>query len=184
MANNIKLLGKTIYLRPIQLTDVSKKYVDWLNDPAVNQFLETRYSVQTLESITGFVADRVNNPDELLFAICAKDKDEHIGNIKLGPICRLHKRAQVSLFIGDKDYWNKGIASDAIAAITRYGFEQQALNYIFAGSYASNIGSIKAFERCGYRHHGLLPEYYLVDGKPIDLVYVGITATEFRGDSV
>lgn len=180
MNNMLKLNGSSIYLRPIELADVSQKYVDWLNDPDVNQFLETRYTQQTLESVEQFVNSRLNHPDEILLAICANANHEHIGNIKLGPICRIHKRAQVSLFIGDKSYWHQGLASEAVALVTKYGFEQQGLNYIFAGAYSLNIGSIKAFERCNYRHHGLLKEYYLVDGQPVDLVYLGITAAEYK----
>ena len=50
----------------------------------------------------------------LPFAI--KTTDKHIGNIKLGPINWIHRYGDISLLIGDKDYWGKGIATEAIRA--------------------------------------------------------------------
>ena len=100
--SNIRINGDRIYLRNVELSDVNQVYVDWLNDPKVNQYLETRYDVQTIESVHKFVEKMVVKKDELFFAICLIEKDKHIGNIKLGPVNWLHLYADVSFFIGDK----------------------------------------------------------------------------------
>jgi len=108
---NIKIDGDRIYLCEIRLSDVNQTYVNWLNDPEVNQYLETRHEMQTLNSVQEYVEKMVEKENELLFSICLKKNDIHIGNIKLGPINLIHKYAEISLFIGDKNEWGKNLAT-------------------------------------------------------------------------
>ena len=54
--------------------------------------------------------------------ICLVEDGRHIGNIKLGPIQWLHRRADLSLFIGDKSCWSLGYASEAIGLVRDWAF--------------------------------------------------------------
>ena len=47
--------GKSIYLRELSSEFVSDEYVGWMNDPEVTQYLESRYSSQSLETVRAFV---------------------------------------------------------------------------------------------------------------------------------
>ncbi|MCA9802629.1 MAG: GNAT family N-acetyltransferase [Cyanobacteria bacterium HKST-UBA02] len=172
--------SERLYLRPVSIADVSDRYCAWLNDREVNQFLETRFSEQTLESIREFVASKVNLDEEPFFAICLKDGDRHIGNIKLGPISRYHNHADISLFIGERDQWGKGFASEAIAAITKYAFDERGLNKLRAGCYARNHGSARAFEKCGYVREGLLKGYLFEDDGETDMILLGLHVSDYR----
>ena len=47
---SIKLVGKHFYLKILNLKDVNKKYLSWLNDKKVTQYLENpqqRYTKKT-----------------------------------------------------------------------------------------------------------------------------------------
>ena len=48
---------KKIFLRPLTEDDCNKKYLKWLNDLNVNQFLETRWKKQNIKSIKKFVSE-------------------------------------------------------------------------------------------------------------------------------
>ena len=48
---NFLIIGKHICLRKINLNDANNKYLQWLNDKKINQFLETRHKKQTINSI-------------------------------------------------------------------------------------------------------------------------------------
>ena len=167
---NIKIDGDRIYLCEIRLSDVNQTYVNWLNDPEVNQYLETRHEMQTLNSVQEYVEKMVEKENELLFSICLKKNDIHIGNIKLGPINLIHKYAEISLFIGDKNEWGKNLATEAIQILSNYAFDKSELHKLTAGCYASNIGSIKAFEKVGFMIEGLWKEHYLYNGDYVDRV--------------
>lgn len=173
------LENEHIYLRNVRLDDVNDSYYQWLNDPQVNQFLETRFVVQSKEKIAEFVASKDGNTNEVLLAICDKKHDLHIGNIKLGPINWHHRRADISLLIGNKGYWGKGIATQAIQLISQFAFQTLNLNKLMAGAYKNNIGSIKAFQKCGFNKEGEIEDYVLINNQGIAAVQLGLTAKQF-----
>lgn len=162
----------TIYLQSISEQDASEQYVSWLNDPLVNQYLETRLNHQDLDTIINFIRDVIANPNEHLFTIRLKSNNQHIGNIKVGAINSSHNIGEVSLFIGDKDSWGKGIAKQAIQLISRYSIEILKLRKLSAGAYRPNKGSTFAFINSGYIEDCVLTDHYLMNGQPCDLVKV------------
>jgi len=171
--------GQNIFLRPIQLSDSSGPYLNWLNDPEVNQYLESRFVSWTTEMLSSYIANLVNN-NELLFAICSMESKKHIGNVKLGPINWNHRFADIGIMIGDKDQWGKGRASEAIREICRYGFDELELNKITAGCYGDNQGSVKAFSRVGFQQEGILRKKFLSSAGFQDHILLGILNDEFK----
>ena len=177
--DKILLENNNIFLRNVCLDDVNDSYYQWLNDPQVNQFLETRFMVQSKTKIAEFVTSKDGSSDEILLAICDKKLDLHIGNIKIGPINWVHRRADISLLIGNKAYWGKGIASQAIQLISQFAFQTLDLNKLMAGAYKTNIGSIKAFQKCSYNIEGEVEDYVLVNNQGVAMIKLGITAKQF-----
>lgn len=96
------LESERLILRPIKISDCNERYLSWLQNPAINRYLETRWSEQTLESIRDFVEAKIVSDMEFLFAIVEKESNEHIGNIKIGPVNSHHMFADVSYFIGEQ----------------------------------------------------------------------------------
>jgi len=175
---NIKIKGNRVYLRQVELSDVNQVYVSWLNDPEVNKYLETRFDVQTMESVHNYVEKMAVNKDELFFAICLKENDKHIGNIKLGPINYEHKFGEVSLFIGVKDQWGKGYATESISILSHYALDELKLHKLTAGCYANNIGSVKAFKKAGFIEEGIWKNQYLCNGEYVDRICFALINNE------
>ena len=149
-----EIIGERVVLKPLTERDCNSKYLEWLTDPAVNTYLETRWQKQTLETIQKFVTDVNASKKDFLYGITLKENGNHIGNIKLGEINPNHLDASISYFIGDKQEWGKGYASDAIKSLTAHGFNNCNLHRIHAGVYESNHGSIKALIKCGFELEG------------------------------
>src|SRR3989338_5525401 len=141
----LRLEGEKIYLRPITIEDVTDTYVGWLNDPEVNQFLETRFIAHTKDTAREYIRKIVNDSTHVFFAMVRKDSCTHIGNIKLGPIDPHHKVGSIGIMIGDKASWGKGFATEAIQLLTAYAFDALRLHKVTAGAYENNAGSAKAF---------------------------------------
>ena len=175
---NIKIEGNRIYLRESELSDVNQTYVNWLSDPEVNQYLEIRHKVQTMDSVHDYVKQKIVKKDELLFSICLNKNDIHIGNIKLGPVNLIHKYAEISLFIGDKNEWRKNLATEAILILSNYAFDILELHKLTAGCYANNIGSIRAFEKAGFIIEGTWKSHYLCDGEYVDRICFSLMNNE------
>ena len=183
--NTVKIYNhekSSIYLQSISVNDVSNNYVDWLNDPLVNQYLETRFSHQSIETVTSFVKSTLNNPNEYLFTIRTKDKC-HIGNIKIGAINEHHGTGEVSLFIGDKNSWGKGYATLAIELISYFAFFTLKLRKLSAGAYQTNIASTQAFIKSGYKMDGVKKAHYRSHGEIVDGVLVCLFSNEFKASN-
>jgi len=153
-----RIPGDKVYLRLVELSDCGDHYRGWLEDAKVNQFLETRWSEHTGESIRAFVSQMRESDDNYLFAIIETERERHVGNMKLGPIDPVHHHADLSYFIGERDAWGKGIATEAIRLATRFGFERLALHRVQAVVNAANVRSAKALERAGYVREGAARE--------------------------
>jgi len=152
---------------------VNSDYVGWLNDPRINSFLETRFNNNTLESVKSFVEHQISTESVLFYAIFSNTHN-HIGNIKLGPINFAHLHADIGFLIGDEAYWGQGIATSAISALVKYGFSI-GLKKITAGAYETNIGSIKALEKSGFRKEGLMEKQVLHDNLRVGAYIFGLT---------
>lgn len=81
---DVYLQGETIFLRDLLPEDVTADYVEWMNDPDVVQFTESRFVVHTQECIQEFVEQFRVNPAVMLLAIFDNATKLHLGNIKLG----------------------------------------------------------------------------------------------------
>lgn len=146
--------GRRTRLRPVALADCTARYVGWLADPDVNRYLETRWRVQTLETVTEFVAAMIDSPTSYLFAIVRRDDGVHVGNVKLGPVEARHLYADLSYFVGERSAWGMGLATEAVALATRFAFERLRLHRVQAGLYESNIASRRVLEKAAFTFEG------------------------------
>jgi len=168
MIEEPSLDGTHVLLRPVSARDVTANYIRWLNDRLVNRFMETRFREHTEENIRDFVEKMRRDPDVYFMAIINKQEGFHIGNIKLGPVSRDHRRGEISFFIGEQALWGKGLATEAVSLLTDYGLSQLGLLKVTAGTYSNNIGSARVFEKCGYIREAVLRRHYVCEGELVD----------------
>lgn len=178
-SNQGSLSSTRLILRDVEEADLNTSYLEWLNDPEVNQYLETRFYPQTIESLRVYWQSLNRDKNSPWLAICLKSDLKHIGNIKLGPINRVHRKADISLFIGEKIYWGQGYASEAIAVVRDWAFEELGLQKLNAGMYADNIGSRKAFEKCGFLLEGILRSEAFSMGERVDVLRMGLPHSDW-----
>ncbi len=169
-----------LWLKPMTLEHCTQRYVDWLNDPLLMRYLETRYEPVTMASNRAYVSACLANPDVRLWAITLKETGEHIGNIKLGPINHRHVSADLGYFIGEKHLWGRGYATEAISMATNYAFTAMNLRLVRAGVYKANAASGAALCKAGYEDAGVIFGELLLDGKPHDHLFYSKTNPEWK----
>lgn len=165
--------AERLYLREVRPDDVNGRYYAWMNDPEVTRFLESRFHPNSIESLRGYVTERLSDRTSVFLAIVLKDGDRHIGNIKIGPINWIHRHADIGLLIGEKDTWGKGFATEAIQAVAAYGFGILNLHKLTAGCYDTNDGSARAFVKAGFAIEGRRTQHFYSDGRYVDMVLLG-----------
>jgi RimJ/RimL family protein N-acetyltransferase len=152
---------------------VTDRYVSWLNDPAINRYLESRYVVHTLESTRTFVAGTLAHPDVLFLGIRHRALGQHVGNIKI-EINRRHGLGEVGILIGEQAVHGQGVGTDAISTLAGIARDELGVRKLSAGCYASNKGSERAFVKAGFVVEGQRPEHFLLDGKSEALTLLGL----------
>ena len=83
-------------------------------------------------------------------------------------------------YVLNPDYWGKGIASEALGRVLRFGFEDLRLHRIEAKFMMGNDASRHVMERCGMTFEGYLREAMLVNGSYVTVGVCSILADEWR----
>jgi RimJ/RimL family protein N-acetyltransferase len=153
-------------------SDVTDRYVGWLNDPLVNRYLESRFEQHTLESTRTYVTMCLDQDDTLLLGIRYRDL-RHVGNIKL-EINRRHGLGEVGILIGETSVHGKGVGSEAIRILSGIARTELGLRKLTAGCYGSNKGSERAFVKAGFEVEGIRPDHFVLDGQTERLRLMGL----------
>ena len=174
-------LASRVSLDDLRLEHVGPNYHAWLNDAHVMQFLEARFRTHSLEEIRSYVSEMNVSKTDHIWRILFDGR--HVGNIKLAGITPRHRRANLALLIGDRSMWGRGVGTQAIRLATAESFKKYDLYKIYAGFYAVNVASIRAFEKAGYVIEGTLRGNRCLDGRMVDEVLMACFRTTFGGGS-
>lgn len=165
------LVGERVILRNINENDGNITYFEWLNDPDVNRFLETRWKNQTMKGIKEYIKSMICSSQDILLAIELKDSREHVGNIKLGGIDYNNRNANIGYLIGDKDCWGLGIATEAVALIADYALNILDLHSVIAGIIEGHNSSKRVLEKNGFELCAVLKEACYFEGRYVSHLY-------------
>ena len=165
----VKLSTERFLLRTLNEADVSQTYVDWLNDPEVNAFLECRFSVQSMDYVTAYVRGH-DRRTSFLFGIFADKGTKHIGNFSL-VINSDHKVGVLGVMIGDKEYWGEQVVLEARGAIMDFCFERLDLAKVHGGCYSDNRPAIYNYRRQGWQLDGIRKNNVISKGRYVDVVH-------------
>jgi RimJ/RimL family protein N-acetyltransferase len=177
------LYGKRIRLRGNERDDLPK-YVVWLNDPEVRQYISKFMPISQAAEEQWFENMLKRPPEEQSLAIEIKDGDgwRLIGNSGIFDINWRTRSAEVGLFIGDKSCWNKGYGTEVMRLLLRHGFCTLNLNRIFLHVYPENLGGVRAYEKAGFVHEARLRETEFRDGAYCDTLIMRALRSEWKSD--
>ena len=164
-----------IILKKLNLkNDISIKYFEWMNDSEVQKYTEQKFKKHSLNDIRNFVKEKNNSKNEFLYGIFLKNKrlNQHIGNIKLGPINFIHLSANISYFIGEKKLWGKGYATLAIKKLIQIA-KIMGIKKINASLYEINISSKKVLEKNNFKLEGKLRSQIVYKNKRYNMYCFG-----------
>ena len=162
-----------IILKKISSKNISLDYIKWMNDPEVVQFTEQKYKKHTRKNISLFLKKINKDIFSEIYGIFYEKI--LIGTIKIGNINKIHKTAEISYIIGNKKFWNKGIATFVVKKICDYTFGKLKLKKIIAGTYSVAKSSQKILLKNGFKQEGVLKKQIFFKNKRIDLHFYGRT---------
>ena len=83
------------------------------------------------------------------------------------------KRYTIGFYVG-KEYWNKGITSEAVKQIVKFGFDKLKLHKIVGDHDGCNPASGRVMEKAGFEKVGVFKKHAFRQGKWQDVIHYGL----------
>lgn len=132
-----------VLIRPLQKEDALISY-QWRNDPEVWKFTGSRPDIEITKEIESeWIVKVLQDEKSKRFAILCDN--EYIGNVHLNNI--ENNTAEFHIFIGNKDFWGKGISQLATYQILYYAKEVLKLSEIYLHVKPENIAAVESYKR-------------------------------------
>jgi len=144
-----------------------KTYNKWVNNPIVRNYLGVELPV-TLEVMRKEWFSDVKDEKSIWFEIWHKKDLIPIGMVGFFQIFNIQRRAEIGIFIGEPEYWGKGIGPEAINLMLDYGFNTLNYHKILASVNVPNTRSLKMFNKIGFIEEGHQKDMDFIDGEFVD----------------
>jgi RimJ/RimL family protein N-acetyltransferase len=173
------LEANTIFLRGLCAEDVEGNYPNWFNSSEICLYNSHHRFPYTKDEAISYIKNLSNDKTKLVLAIIDKKSSRHIGNISLQCINYINRTAEIAFILGEKEYWGKGIATDAGELIIKHGFNELNLNRIYMGIIKDNTGMLKVAKKLRFTQEGIKRQALYKSGRYFDLVELGLLNEEW-----
>lgn len=145
-----------LVLRPLQMSDANDMFA-YARDPEVSRHVlwDPHKTIWETRRFLRFARSQYRKGFPGSFAIELKDGGRMIGTIGFMWVNPDYKSAEVGYSLS-RDWWNKGIMTEALAATLCFGFDTLKLNRIEAQHETENPASGRVMAHCGMRFEGVL----------------------------
>ncbi len=148
-----KIYSKNLIIQNLNRQDLNQRYLSWLKDKKVNQYLDQDKDYKILKLKDCIILHKYlqKSHNNFFLKIIKKSNNLHLGNIRVGEVFWDEKISEIAILIGEKKYWGKGYGSEAVMAVTDFFFKKYPLDFFLAGFMAKNTSSDKLFSKCEFK---------------------------------
>ena len=153
------LTTERLLLRPLVDTDAPEIFIQ-RSDERILQYTQVPKALDLDDAVKfiDMILDLAEKGESLYWAICRKGEQKLIGTICLWHLDKEKTTAEIG-FTMHPDYWGQGLTTEAVRAVTEFGFEKMGANIIEASSNEQNLASIKLLEKVGFVKTGIEEQY-------------------------
>lgn len=170
------IYGERVYLRLMEEKDIELK-VKWVNDPEIRETLISEYI--SIASTKQWFNQSIADSKRKDFIICLKDNNQAIGFTSLKSIDYINSKAEMTMCLGVKKYWGKGLAKEARNLLLRYAFLDLRLNKVYTHNWVKNEKIIGLNQSLGFKIEGELRNDVFFKGEYRNMIIMGILKDEW-----
>lgn len=163
-----------VSIRLIEKEDL-RRIVYWLNKREVADALVLNRMVTYEDELIWF-ENYLQDDKKKVFAI--EVNGCHVGNISLFNIDWFHRRALMSIFLGEEEFRGKGIGSEAIRQLIAIAFYKLSLLRVGVETLSDNLNAIRCYEKIGMKREGVQRSYVNLNGKQRDMLLLSYIKNE------
>ncbi|MCD0485482.1 GNAT family N-acetyltransferase [Streptacidiphilus sp. ASG 303] len=173
------VLGELVGLRAMGPADAGALW-RWNHDPEVMRWMKDGYA-QPLARTEKWLAERPGNAyGDLLLGIESLSDGVLVGLVRLHGAEPETGCAELDIYLGEKAYWGRGHATDAMRTVCRYGFEKMRLHRISLTVVEENHAARRVYRKVGFVEEGRLRQSFRRDGRWYDKLVMGLLEGELR----
>ncbi len=164
------LKTERLILRPYEEGDIVA-WQRWDTDVQVQEYLPEPLNkpVSDAEQLA-YLKECLAEEDGAYWTIVFSETHEVVGTISLSDINTYHGTAEINTVIGEKQYWGKGIATEATRAVVDYARDVLKLRRITGEFEADNKGVAKVLATNGFVEECRCKASRMKRGAPIDTI--------------
>lgn len=159
--------GENIDLCP-RNSELVTVYIRWKNHPRVRKYARNVIPRTKDDQKKGFEEMSEGMKEHISLDVWYKKDNKPIGQIGLSRIDWVNGWANAFLQIGEPEYWNKDIGTEATRLLVEYAFNELNLNKLHGGVAVDNIGSWSVAGKIGFNQEGIKKDEMYIDGIYVD----------------
>ena len=178
--SEIPILGtERLILRRLSHEDQNDIF-EYASIPEVSNYLpwEPHKTIEDTLEFLKLVDQEFKDLKFIVFGIELKTEKKLIGTIALRNWDKPGRCIDIGYAISKK-CWNKGLTTEAVNAVIKFGFEELNANRIEAHCDEENVASYRVMEKTGMKYEGTLRQKILIKNKFTSMKFYSILREEF-----
>lgn len=163
------LMYNGIKLKPIEMEDL-QKLNKWKNDEEIFKNLGGGFQPVSESQQKMWMEKIVQNTSTDKRFMILNEENVKVGFIGLYGISPIHRTCTLGIYIGEKEYWGKGIASNAYRALENYAKNYLNIRKIRLEVVKDNEGAINLYKKLNFEVCGEFKKERFIDGDYRDVV--------------
>jgi len=172
---------ETVLLRAVTESDADN-YFKWINDTETN-FYRGLYPPTSEVVAKAWVREQLHQTAEALTLAIDVSTDRGplpVGFIGLRGACARSRRAEMWIYLGDKEQWGHGFGQTAIKALCKYAFEEMNLHRLWLECDPENASGVRCYENVGFMREGTQRQAYFRRGAFRDTIFMGLLKPDWE----
>jgi len=180
LANQYKQ-GNLFSMRGLRPSDI-QYFNHWIFDQEVIRYSMTKFQlISSKDQVIDWYYSILTANNSFQLGMVDPKTNQLIGYAGIAGINKVDHNGEYFIFIGNKNYWGKGIASEVTKYIVEYGFTKLKLHRIFLTASSKNLNAIKAYESAGFHHEGKMRDAFYRNDEYSDKIIMGVLENESAG---
>ena len=151
-----RLETERFLLRPIEASDAKEVFHYFSQDEVTKYYdLNTFKDIKEAKVLIENWQKKYHKKEGFRWGIATKKENKIIGSCGYHNWEKEHFKAEIGFEV-TPEFWRKGVMTEVLQSILRYGFEAMELNRIEALYDIENLASKKTLEKAGFVYEGVL----------------------------
>ncbi len=171
-----------LILRKIKYSDKSDIF-EYAKNPEVAKYVLWEPHREKIDTIAflNIVYSAYNKNKAAPWGIQLKENSKIIGTVGFVKWDKEKKIGEIGYVLA-KDYWGRGLITEAVKEVLKFGFSTMGLTKITAHCIAENVGSEKVLLKSGFNFDGLFLKHATVKGKLVDIKWFSISMENYKAN--